>query len=111
MLERLYIKEIRHELPFKDRRTLKKWCKNMGIDIFSDLGSNRLYILKAEFEMAINNREIKEYLICKYGEEKALEIINYNSNMNAITGDLKNKSGYAPVGEHEKNFLKHLQSI
>jgi hypothetical protein len=111
MLERMYIKDIQEKLPFKDRRTLKKWCRNMGICIFSDPGSNRLYILKMEFEMAINNKEKLEYLKGKYGEEKALEIIKNCSNSTVSTVDSKYQSNYIPFGEHEKNFLKSLQSI
>jgi hypothetical protein len=111
MLERMYIKEIQEKLPFKDRRTLKKWCENNGVGIFTDVGSNRLYILKMEFERAINSKEIMEYLKGKYGEERALEIINNSSNKDAIIGDLKNQSGYIPLGEHEKKFLNCLQNF
>lgn len=117
MLKRMYIDDIKKELPFRDRRTLKKWCRNNGIGIFSDIGSNRLYVLKVEFELAKNNKEIVKYLKDKYGEERLLKIINddeiyFEECLKTLTskGDIemkawKTRNTYISRGDHEKNFL------
>jgi hypothetical protein len=123
MLERLYIKDMKKELPYPDRRTLKKWCKNNGVGIFTDKGSNRLYVLKAEFEIAKNNKEIMQYLKDKYGESGLSEILNGSKNLYKVCtrtimlkedikiNTMQNQSTYIPVGDYEKNFLNHLQNF
>lgn len=109
-MERLYIQDIQKELPFRDRRTLKKWCHNNGVGVFTDLGSNRLFVIKAEFEAAKMNQVI-DYIKEKYGEDTLPEYFNsltifFSGNNNVAKAD-----EYKPLGEHEKKFLNCLQNF
>lgn len=110
MLERLYIKDMREELPFRDRRTLKKWCFNNGVKIFSDIGCNQLFVLRAEFE-ATKMKQVINYINEKFGADKLQEvfdstIIFFSKNRNG-----ENAIKYKPKGEHEIKFLNRLQSF
>ena len=111
MIERLYIKDIQKVLPFRDRRTLKKWCRNNGVEIFCDRGSNRLFVIKAEFELAKNNKEIIKYLKNKYDETILSKILNADNNFLFKNNNTEKVSEYKPQGEHEKNFLNRLQNL
>jgi len=110
MIERLYIKDIQKLLPFRDRRTLKKWCRNNGVGIFSDKGSNRLFVIKAEFELAKNNNEIIKYLRNKYNDAVLSKILNADNNNNEINV-VNEKEKYRTQGEHEIKFLNCLQNF
>jgi hypothetical protein len=94
-MERLYIKDISKELNYQDRRTIQKWCKNNHVRILCDIGSNRQFVLKEEFTDAIN----KLYDIKNKSEKYFLQNIK-----------TKKEKEYQPIGEHEKNFLIHLQN-
>ena len=97
MADRLYIKDLQNELPYRDRRTLLKWCMNNGVGVFSDVGSNRLYVLKEEFEFAKMNQPVS-YFKNKYGTDvKKLKTGNESRN-------------YKPGGEYEMKFLSYLQN-
>ena len=54
MFDRFYTKELQIKLQYKDRRSVRRWCRNNGVRILSDLGSNRQFVLKDEFENALN---------------------------------------------------------
>jgi len=109
-MERLYIKEIQKELPFRDRRTLKKWCRNNGVGIFSDIGSNRLFVLRAEFEAAKMKQPLK-YIKEKYGEDKLPDTFHSLFNFFNENNNTGNVIRYKPQGEHEIKFLSDLQSL
>ena len=110
MIERLYIQEIQKELPFRDRRTLKKWCRNNGVGIFTDLGSNRLFVIKAEFEAAKMNQVIS-YIKQKYGEDKLPEYFNSLTIFFSKSNNTEKANEYKPLGEYENKFLNCLQNL
>jgi undecaprenyl pyrophosphate synthase len=111
MITTIYIRDVATELGYKDRRSIYRWCFNHGIKIMSDIGSNRKYIIKEEFE-AIKMKQSVEYIKEKYGVDKLSEDFNslimtfFFKNNNA-----ENTVKYRPVGEHERNFLKNLQNL
>ncbi|NVN95994.1 MAG: hypothetical protein HXX18_12000 [Bacteroidetes bacterium] len=85
MFDRLYIKELQIKLQYKDRRSVRRWCRNNGVRILSDLGSNRQFVLKDEFENSLN----KIY------------------SLNPISAE-NNKEEYIPKGTIESDFLSIL---
>jgi hypothetical protein len=87
-MNRIPIHEARKKLPYKDRRSFKRWCDNNGVEILSDNGSNKRYILQEEFEEAL--------------ERKGIEHLNNKDKL------MKKKNGYTPMGDHEKKFLSIL---
>lgn len=52
MNERVYISEIQHDLQYKDRRSVRRWCSNNNVNIISDQGSNKQFVLREEYELA-----------------------------------------------------------
>lgn len=52
MQRRLYIKDALHELNYKDRRSLIRWCRNNGVTLKRDAGSKMLYVIKEQFYAA-----------------------------------------------------------
>ena len=86
MLERLYIKELQALLQYKDRRSVKMWCRNNGVKILSDYGTYRQFVLKNEFENIYNNSQSTQ-----------TNIIIKNINKD-----------YLPLGEKETDFLSML---
>lgn len=52
MNERLYIKEMLHDLNYKDKRSIKRWCLNQNVRLIKDKGTNKLYVIKDEYEFA-----------------------------------------------------------
>lgn len=54
MYNRLYLRELQLILQYKDRRSVKRWCENNKISIFSDKGSNRYFVSRLEFEKAFD---------------------------------------------------------
>jgi len=86
--KRIYLQDAAGDLRFKDIRSVKRWCGNNGVKIFSDNGSNKRYVIKEEFEEA-KSRKLMNYL-----KQKELEFKKHNK--------------YTPMGDHEKNFLSIL---
>jgi len=109
MLNRLYIQDLQEELSYKDRRTVLKWCHNNDVGVLSDIGSNRLYVLKEEFLKAKMKQSVM-YIKEKYGENKLPEFFNANMNF-SNTKALVKKDKYVPMGEFEQNFLNCLQNF
>jgi len=89
MIERLYIKEILNLLPYSDRRSVIKLLRNKGVLILCDAGSNRQFVIKSEFEKAMNKNCFTQY------HNTRTEKLNI----------------YKPQGEYEKEFLSILQNI
>lgn len=85
MFDRLYIKELQIKLQYKDKRSVKRWCRNNGVRILSDCGSNRKYVLKNEYENALN----KIYDLQSTSPENNIE-------------------KYIPIGTIESGFLSIL---
>ncbi len=95
MEERIYISEIQLMLHYKTRRSVKRWCKNNGIRMYCDFGTNRHYVLKDEFENAKN----KIYQL--QGMKDNNQELEYNNKINE----------YKPTGMFETNFFNFLQNI
>lgn len=90
--DRIYMEELKKELPYRDRRTLKRWCQNNQVRVLCDEGSNRLYVLRYEFESGKERnhktRHGRNHKKCKQ------EILDY-----------------IPKGEYEKGFLSIFTSL
>jgi hypothetical protein len=102
MIERIHISEIQGMLHYKDRRSVKRWCHNNGIRILCDIGSNRQYVLKEEFEIAKN----KIYYTQKNSFKSIMQFLSPNQNSNTEKAD-----EYKPIGEYEMIFFNSLQNI
>jgi len=100
MNERLYIKEIQQELQYRDRRSVRRWCRNNGVRILCDIGSNRWFVLKDEFEIA----KSKNY---HFNKDSFCSTQLLMSNHNLITERVKE---YKPQGKYEKIFFNCLQN-
>ena len=102
MNERLYIKEMKQELQYRDRRSIHRWCCNNDVRILCDIGSNRRFVLKAEFE----NAKSKNY---------KMNLLNSNSSIQTLVVNrikkIKEVNEYKPQGEIESNFLSILQNL
>lgn len=92
-MERLYIQEIQKELQYRDRRSVRRWCRNNNVRLFSDVGSNKQYVLKDEFEIAKNRNSSMNFFSQKKNKntEKVME--------------------YKPQGEYEKAFLSIFTNL
>jgi hypothetical protein len=91
MNERVYISEIQNELHYKDRRSVRRWCYNNNVRILSDIGSNKQFVLKADYENAKNTNYYKAHEHPNSSEKKSPE--------------------YFPRFENEKRMLSILQNI
>ena len=100
MTERIYISHIQGELHYKDRRSVRRWCRNNSVRILSDIGSNKQFALKDEYEKAKN----KNYYL-------KTEVINSSMNFFSINNNTEKVNEYKPLGDHEINFLNCLQKF
>lgn len=111
--------ELAKELHYVDLRSVKKWCLNNNLTIYSDLGSNKKYVFRIEFEykrIASLIRHLKE----KHPEDW-LQVFQAYANLN-ITHVIEHeelhrvihpaitKNNYQPRkgNKHEKLFLDKL---
>jgi hypothetical protein len=99
MTGRIYISEIQSELPYKTRRTVRKWCRNNHVRILSDIGSNKQYALRAEYE----NAKCRNYHIHQEAINSSMAFSEYSTTEKA--------NEYKPLGEIEGNFLNRLQNL
>lgn len=100
MTERIYIPEIQSELPYKDRRTVRKWCFNNHVRILSDIGSNKQFALREEYE----NAKCRNYDIHK-------ETINSTTIYFSKSSKAQKVNEYRPLGRIEESFLNYLQNL
>lgn len=101
------MKELKEMLNSKDHhsiRTIKRWCKNNNVGLYSDNGSNKLYAFREEFEQ-VYLRQKKVY----FNSELSYSTMNHFQQMEKIKVE-KSKS-FIPQGEHEKAYLSMLQNI
>jgi len=89
---------------------MKKWCKNNGVGVFSDIGSNRLFVLRAEFEAAKMKQAVK-YIKEKYGVNNLPDVFHSQVNFFNENNNTENSIKYRPQGKHEIKFLSDLQSF
>ncbi len=98
MNERLYIKDLLKELDYKKSKTIVNWCEKNGVGVFSDIGTNRRYVIKEEF-LYVKMKQAQKYIKKKYGKNNIQEIFNSNKN-----------TSYTPKGDYEMKFLNYLQN-
>lgn len=103
MTTRIYIIDIHKDyLPYHDRRSIRRWCRNNGVRIFNDTGSRLQFVMKDEFEKALGNKYSESPEIVRkrrniFSERKA--------SVDGITGN------YKPQGAIESRFLSILQNL
>lgn len=100
--ERLYIKDIQKVLQYRDRRSVRKWCRNNHVRILSDTGSNRRFVLRDEFEKSMN----KNY---HTGRGILHSSRNFFLSEHPVRPETETK--YCPKGENEKRSLSIFTSL
>lgn len=100
MTERIYIIEIQNELQYKDRRSVRRWCRNNNVRILSDVGSNRQYALRSEYE----NAKCKNYPL--HQEVFSSSIVNLSKS-----SKIGKEKEYRPMGRIEESFISHLLNL
>lgn len=102
MHERIYIPELKSLLPYKKLVTIRKWCLNNGVRILCDIGSNKLFVLRSEFESAIRRNNFQS-------SQKISSTMRVFSELQIIKDEKAKR--YKPQGEYEKEFLSILQNL
>ena len=100
MSERMYIQEIQKELQYRVRKSVRRWCCNNNVRILSDVGSNKQYVLRDEYEKAKN----KNY-------NTNTKVINSSMNFFSMNSNAEKTKEYRPQGEQEIKFLNCLQNF
>jgi hypothetical protein len=95
--DRLYIHEIQQELQYRDRRSVRSWCRNNNVRVLSDAGSNKQFVLKAEYEKAKNHFKSPEALSSAMKFFSQYQVASKGKEAN-----------YKPQGKYEKEFLKRI---
>lgn len=98
------LKDLLNSKDFKSNRTAKRWCKNNNVGFYKDIGSNKLYVFREEFE--------RVYL----GQKRQYsnpELINSTMNFFSQTANIKSEKSqkHVPQLEHEKRYLAMLQNV
>ena len=100
--ERIYIAELKKELPYRDFRAIERWCDRNHVRLFSFIGTKIRFVLRDEFERQME----------KIYNSKPLD---KNSKKFSSRKNLKRKmqtgTNYKPKGEHETTFLSTLQNF
>ena len=116
MTERIDFKEAAAMIGYT-QRTFYKWCSKFGIGILRDPGFKKSYILKIEFDRAVDITA-NNYTQRKYGcsHEEITELMKFEVESKIAIELRKRKKqkcmiGYQPVGQHEKEFLASLTKI
>ncbi len=100
--ERLYLQDLLGELRYRDRRSVRRWCKNNNVRILSDIGSNRQFVLRDEFEKE-KNKIYRLRSITSYASKKSF----YRNR----SSHSEKAEEYKPQGEYEKNLLSIFTNI
>lgn len=123
-MERLTLFEIARKLGYKDLRTVKRWCKNNGVMVLSDIGTKGKYVILKEFEVAWL-RSCANYLRLRHGEKNWLgvfasytqsDISKVIQTEKKIVKDFSSKGTERNIkgkvkGENEKRFFDDLGKI
>ncbi len=72
MIERISFKVAARALGYTSYRGFRSWCIRNKVALLKDTGSNRLYVMKAEFEYAVN-KEILKHLTYEYKINTTIE--------------------------------------
>lgn len=100
--ERLYLEEIQKLLHYRDRRSIRRWCRNNHVRILSDNGSNKQFVLRDEFERELNNLHSKSPVEKKFYKR----MLKRN-----LIDKVKRAAKYRPQGEYEKDFLSIFTNL
>ena len=100
--ERLYIEDLQKELHYHDRRSVRRWCRNNNVWILSDVGSNKQFVLRFEFEKA----KTKNYYLRPGVINSSMEFLLQNR-----TRKTDKVKGYSVKGEYEKEFFSILANL
>lgn len=100
-MERLYIEELQKILRYRDRRSVRRWCRNNMVKILSDNGSNKQFVLKEEFEKQKN----RNYGLTDSNGKISLENHTY------IYNNVGKGKKYRPQGETELAYLSIFTSL
>ena len=113
------IKEAAILLNYKDVRSVLRWCEKKGVEVFSEEGSHKKYIIRLQFEYARLNKFIESLklkfkdnwidVFKKYTSMNVTDVIEIEEMEKVIPA--KNVLSYKPKGKHEMNFLSKLQKI
>jgi len=95
MSDRLYIKDIIKVLPYRDLRSIHRWCRNNGVRLLRDIGSKSLFAFKDEFEKAMDRMK---------------DFSTSNNSKPGIRSTGK-EDNYKPQGTIESSFLSILQNL
>lgn len=101
-MERFYLKDLEKELHYRDRRSVRRWCRNNNVRILCDVGSNKQYVLREEYEKG----KYKNYSVSPRGIKTVSRFLR---------GKIKNKVNtlmdYKPKGEYEKEVLSIFTNL
>lgn len=100
--ERIYIKDIQKKLQYRDRRSVRRWCRNNNVRILSDTGSNRRFVLRNEFEKSMNKN---------YHTGRGILHSPMNFFLHDYTVKSETERRYCPKGEYEKEFLSIFTNL
>jgi len=98
--ERLYIEEIQTVLPYRDPRSVKRWCDKNHVRILSDRGTKKRFVLKEEFEKEIERNNRGE----SSGNHSAVRVMKKKKNTDLARN-------YKPQGENENKILSIFTSL
>ena len=102
MSERVYISTLQTDLHYKDRRSVRRWCHNNNVRILTDIGSNKQFVLKVEYE----NAKCRNYECHSAIQKPFKNFFDQNHNSSKIRNP-----EYLPRFENEKRMLSILQNI
>lgn len=100
--ERLYIVDVQKELHYRDRRSVRRWCRNNDVTILCDVGSNKQYVLREEYDKGkLENYSVTPRIM--------------NTTKRFFAEKFKNKANnlmdYKPKGEYEKKVLSIFTNL
>lgn len=108
MQNRIYVREAIRALRYKKRASFNRWCRLNEVQIYSDHGSNKHYVIEVEFSEALSRnpiRHIPELFKIKHDSEK------FNSFMR-VTSEIRSykdqRNGYVPSSDNERRVLSML---
>jgi hypothetical protein len=102
ILERMYIEELKKELPWCDIRSIKKFLRTYHIQRFYFEGTKIWFVLRDEFE-----RQMEKIYNSKPVDKNSKK---FSSRKN-LKRNMRTGNNYKPLGEHETTFLSTLQNF
>lgn len=100
--ERLYLEDLKKELRYRDRRSVRRWCRNNNVILLSDFGSNKQYVLKEDFEIGMSR---------SYTQNSRTKGSSRHSIPNFLQTKVNQMKEYRPTGEYEKTVLSIFTSL